>query len=431
MNDRNWVGCLYLEDVPAWALGSSEFVLGSSDPQGDAQNPFLVLQNGQVVGASSTPRRRGVELGMRKRKARTLCPEASAHPREPTLETAAWDQLLDALNQRTPRIESPRPGLAWFEPVRTSEDWGWLRDTPFQCGLGMRRPVARLAAGKAAPGRRLRIEETHEDRFLHRVPVDALTEIGFDDSLAEQLSLFGYPTVGAAQALSSHHLSVQFGDEGEHLAEFLEGGSGRISFYSPPPSVEHTRNFEDEVGEPGPLKAALEEASRDIADRVQGKQFQRVALHLEGRKQEGSSSRVLVEPRARADTLHRAATALLDQSLSAEMAVQTLTLSVGSLRAADQQQASLFYDRPERREAVSAMNRRHPGALLRVVRERSMSATHERKETGAGASLTSGPTPASDLRAWSIRSNLARHREATRRTHPSPTRERQPSSHPF
>lgn len=380
MNEHNWVGCLYLEDVPVWALGSFESVLGSSHPQGDAQNPFLVLQNGQVVGASSTPRRRGVELGMRKRKARTLCPEASVHPREPALETAAWDQLLDALNQRTPRIESTRPGLAWFEPVRTSEEWDWLRDTPFQCGLGTRRPVARLAAWKAAPGRRLRIEEAHENRFLHRVPVDALTEIGFDDSLAEQLSLFGYPTVGAVQALSSHHLSVQFGEEGTRLTEFLEEDSGRISFYSPPPSVEHTRDFEDEVGEPGPLKTALQEASRDIADRVQGKQFQRVALHLEGREQEGSSSRILVEPRARADALHRAATALLEESLSAEMAVQTLTLSVGSLRAADQQQASLFYDRPERREAIAAMDRRHPGALLRVVREREAVFEDERFE---------------------------------------------------
>lgn len=123
---------------------------------------------------------------------------------------------------------------------------------------------------------------------------------------------------------------------------------------SPPPSVEHTRDFEDEVGEPGPLKAALEEASRYIADRVQGKQFQRVALHLEGREQE--------------------------ESLSAEVAVQTLTLSAGSLRAADQQQASLFYDRPERREAIAAMNRRHPGALLRVVRERSMGARTEEKK---------------------------------------------------
>lgn len=251
--------------------------------------------------------------------------------------------------------------------------------------------------------------------------MDALTEIGFDDSLADQLSLFGYPTIGAVQALSRHHLSVQFGDEGERLAEFLEGDSGRISFYSPPPSVEHAPDFEDEVGEPGPLKTALEEASWDIAYRVQGKHFQRVVLRVVGREQEQSSSRILIEPRASAGELHRAAVALLKELLSAEMAVQTLTLSVGSLRAADQQQASLFYDRPERREAIAAMNRRHPGALLRVVRARSMGATHGRKETGAGASLTSRPTPASDLRAWSIRPNVARHREATRRTHPSPT----------
>lgn len=380
MDDSKWAGCLYLADVPAWALKRPRSISSRNRSSESAQDPFIVLQSGDVVGASRTPRRKGVELGMTKRRAQALCPKASVCPRDPALEHAAWEQILKALNQMTPRIESVCPGLAWFEPVQRAGLREWLRETPFQCGLARQRFVARLAAWKAAPGRLLRIESEHRDSFFQQVPVEALTEIGFDETLAEQLKLFGYPSVGAAANLSEHHLAVQFGDEGKRLADFLAGGSGRVSFYSPPPSVDCTCEFEQEIAEPGPLKTALQEASETVAQRTQGKAFQRVVLRLEGRKTERTTSRVLVEPRTSAGELHRAACTLLEELLSGDERVQALEVSVSSLTAAGQKQASLFFNRPELRRAVAAMHRRHPGALLRAVRDPEAAFEEERFE---------------------------------------------------
>lgn len=380
MDESRWIGCLYLEDVPAWALKRPGSVSSQAGAPGGAEDPFVALQNGEVVGASSTPRRKGVELHMTKRRAQALCPEASTYPRDPALERAAWEQALKSLNQMTPRIEPARPGLAWFEPAENGGLREWLRRTPFQCGLALRRPVARLAAWKAAPGRLLCIKGEHEDPFLRKIPVEALTDIGFDETLAEQLELFGYPSVGAVANLSEHHLTVQFGEEGTRLADFLAGGSDRVSFYSPPPSLDYRREFEQEVAEPGPLKRALREASENVAERAQGKAFQRVVLRLEGRESTSTTSRVLVEPRTSAGELRRAACILLDELLSGDERIQALGLSVGSLTAAGDRQASLFFDRPELRRAVAAMHRRHPGALLRVSRDPEATFEEERFE---------------------------------------------------
>jgi len=365
---RFWIGCLQLGgDVPAWALGRPQ-VSSSQNEHDDVQDPFVVIENGEVVGRSSTPQKEGVELGMNVRRARSLCPEASTHVRDPALEEAVWDQALREINRISPRIESDTPGLAWFEPIEDSALRAWLQNRPFQCGVGRCRSVARLAAWKAAPGRLLCIPEEHEDNFLGHIPTEALQEIGCGGELVERLTLFGYSSVGACRTLSKHHLGAQFGAEGERLAAFLARESERVSYYTPPPSMGQTREFEHPVEEPGPLKTAIAEVSDAIADRLQGAAFQRATLSLKGRDEDETTSRV-VEPRTEAGELKRVGFALLDVLLSDALCVQVLCLSVGGLHTLDQEQGTLFRNPPERRRAIAAAERRHPGALLRVTRD--------------------------------------------------------------
>lgn len=365
-----WIGCLQLSvDLPVWALSRPWATSSRNNGLGDTQeakDPFIVVENGEVVGRTTTPHRNGVEVGMRRRRAQALCPEASVHLRDPALERAVWEQALQKINKISPRVEPDRPGLAWFEPVEDSDLRLWLRQTAFQCGIGRRRLVSRLAAWKATEGRLLCIKGKYEESFLDRISVEVLTDVGFEDDLAEQLKLFGYSSVGQASSLSEHHLTAQFGEQGEHLAKVLHGGDERVSFYSSPPTIETERTFEHPVEEPGPLKTALAEASEEIAGNLQEKAFQRVHLELRGRTSDVSTSRV-VEPRTEADQLERVGRALLDHVLEEGMHICALHLAVGSFQEHTGEQCHLFQAKRDRRRAVAAMERRHPGELLRVI----------------------------------------------------------------
>lgn len=360
MSTNVWIGCLRIPDVPAWAIGQVE----------GAQDPFIVIENGYVAGASRTPRKKGVEGGMTRLQAVSLYEEAEVVPRDHALEASAWEGVLADLNTQTPRIESERPGRAWFEPRQGEALRRWLDPTPYHCGVGPNRPVALLAAWKAAPGRLICIDPEYEDAFLSRTPVEALADVGFSEELVERLSLFGYPNVGDVSGLSERHLEAQFATEGERLYGFLHPEPSRVSFYSPPPSVSVRRAFERDVAEPGPLRTALEEMAETLVERLDGKAGQRLTVCLSGRDEEATASRTLREPTAERGTIYRIASVLLDTIVAPDLAVQSIVLVASGLRSASGSQANLFFERPALKRAVATVQEKHPEALYRVHRNR-------------------------------------------------------------
>lgn len=360
MSTNVWIGCLRIPDVPAWALGRAE----------EVQDPFVVVENGHVAGASRTPRKEGVEPGMTRLQAISLCEEADLVPRDHALEETTWEGVLANLNGFTPRIGSERPGRAWFEPRRGEALRQWLESTPYHCGVGPTRPVALLAAWKAAPGRLICIDPEYEDVFLSQIPVDALADLGFSEELAERLRLFGYPNVGDPSGLSKRHLDAQFAAEGERLYGFLHPESRRVSFYSPPPSMTVRREFEHDVTEPGPLRTALEEVAETLEERLEGKAGQRLTVCLSEREGETKASRSLREPTADRGTIYRIACILLEDILAPDMEVQSIVLTASGLRSASGSQANLFFERPALKKAVATVQEKHPEALYRVHRDR-------------------------------------------------------------
>lgn len=353
-----WIGCVRIPDVPAWAFRQVK----------EAEDPFVVVERNRVVGASRTPRRAGVELGMTCARATSLCEDATTRPRNPTAEKTSWEALLRSLNTYTPRIKSVRPGLAWFEPRRGGRLRRWLKGRKCHCGAAPNRPVARLAAWKAAPGRIICIEKKHEASFLSRVPTDALSEVGFFEEIAERLCLFGYENLNTLRELTRRHLTAQFGEEGDRLFDFLHPAPKRVSFYSPPPSVTVTRDFERPVREPGPLQKALKERSETLVERLEGKSCQHLTVRLSGRDQERETSRVLREPVASPGPLYRTGSTLLTKALTADIEVRSLILEGGGLESASGSQKTLFQERPRLKTAIATIQEKCSDALCRIRR---------------------------------------------------------------
>ena len=353
-----WIGCLRIPDVPAWSFRTVK----------DANDPFFVVQQGRVVGASRTPRRNGVEKGMTRLQARSLCETATARPRDANAEKTAWEGLLRSLNAHTPRIESEQPGLAWIEPLDGGNLRDWLDGRRCHCGVARNRPVAHLAAWKATPGRIICIERQHEESFLSRTPTEALFEVGFSEEMAQRLSLFGYEDIESLKDLTNRHLTVQFGDEGSQLFDFLHPDVEKVSFYSPPPTVGLSKDFERDVREPGPLRKALEEMAEVLQERLCGKACQRLSVRLTGRQGEQEESRLLREPIGKKAPIYRAASTLVKRALTADITVQTIDLEAKGLRSVSGMQGHLFRKRPALQRAISTIQEKHAGALYQVDR---------------------------------------------------------------
>lgn len=353
-----WFGCVRIPDMPAWALQQAE----------KAEDPFIVVEDGRVVGASRFPKREGVEANMTRLRACSLCEEATFHPRDPSTEKTVWEGLLRSLNEHTPRIESERPGLAWIEPLNGESLRGWLDGRQCHCGVARSRPVSLLAAWKATRGRIICIEKPYEESFLSRTPTDVLPDIGFPEKIAERLSLFGYKNVESLKQLTKQHLTAQFGEEGGRLYDFLHPETKRVSFYTPPPAVSVSRDFDREVSEPGPLRKALKEISETLHDRLCGKACQRLSVRLTGRQENLEAVRVLREAVADAGPIYRAALALLKNTLRAETTVQTFELRAEGLQSATGSQADLFRNRPALKRAIATVQEKCPGGLYRISR---------------------------------------------------------------
>lgn len=363
-----WIGCIRIPDVPAWAFRRVK----------DAEDPFVVVDQDRIVGASRTPRRKGVELGMPRLRARSLCETATPRPRDRNAEKTAWEGLLGSLNSYTPRIESERPGLAWIEPFDGDRLREWLDGRRCHCGVAPNRSVALLAAWKATPGRIICIERQHVGAFLSRTPTEVLSDVGFSTDIAERLSLFGYEDIESLRELNRRHLTAQFGNEGDQLFDFLHPDAKRVSFYTPPPVVRIDKDFERDVREPGPLRKALEEMADVLHERLGEKACQRLSLWLIGRYEEQNESRFLREPVEKKGPIYRTASTLLKRALTADLCVQSLAIEAKGLRTTSGMQGDLFRQRPALQRAIASIQEKHAGALYKVARNQGAVFEEER-----------------------------------------------------
>lgn len=353
------IGCVRIPDVPSWAYGQTKGVT----------DPFVVLEQGRVAGASRTPRKSGVEPGQTRLKAASLCKKAKMLPRDPAAEQTAWEAFVESLNAHTPRIDSVRRGLAWIEPRSQSKLRRWVNGTECHCGIGPRRPVALMAAWKATAGRIICIEREYEESFLSRIPTEALSEVGFSEDIADRLRLFGYKSVEDLYELSERHLTAQFGEEGGELYDFLHPESSRVPFYSPPPTITSRQDFEQDAQQSGVLEDSLGKSAESLEERLEEKVCQRLTVRLLGRQETTEASRILREPVAREGPIRRAASVLLKQALKADMEIHALVLEAGGLQSPSGVQANLFRNQPALEEAIATIQEKYSEALYRVHRD--------------------------------------------------------------
>jgi len=356
------VGCLYISEFQAWAQQMRR-------PECRA---VAVYHNGRIIARSRLLRQAGMLLGDSLDRARALYPVASFFDRDVAFEQAAWEGVLQRVNEVAPRLQSLEHGVAFFKPYNFSEACLLAGDLVTQIGLGPNKSVARIAAVRSAPGSVLQIRSEAVPRFLSRTNVSVLVELGFEEEVSSRLELFGLTTLGKVAALTRRHLQVQFGDAGPQLFELLHPSSEatRVPAYAPPAAITETFVCDFAARDFLALASLLDAMVFRAVLRLGRFSCGRIMLRLQPEDAETAPrlvQRVFKTPTADQGVIGRAAAYLLEAALTSPFEISSVGLTLAGLENPTPAQATLFFERPPLHTAIERLNQRFPGAIRRAL----------------------------------------------------------------
>ncbi len=196
-----------------------------------------VVWANRVVASSAAARERGVTRGLRRREAQGRCPQVEVVERDLSVEARAFERVLLAVEQITPRVELTRPGRCAFPTRGPSRYFGGdqalaelvhekvteaLRGST-TCRVGV--ADGPFASELAARHRRseatgsLVIDPGEAPPFLAPLAITTLER----PELSDVLFRLGVTTLGDYAKLPAADVLARFGDEGL-LAHRLASG---------------------------------------------------------------------------------------------------------------------------------------------------------------------------------------------------------------
>jgi nucleotidyltransferase/DNA polymerase involved in DNA repair len=357
--------CLSLPDFPAWAAARND-----TDLRG---KPLVIYASGKVIAASPAAHAAGIQTGWSVSRAQARMPGLIALPQDHQTTHAAWQEVLAALYDLTPCIESIRPGLALADIRPESIVIPLLREWQAhggsaRGGLADDRTAAELAALTASPGSLRRIKPGRSAAYLQCVPVNVLQHVGIQSRTIERIGWFGWKSVGHLRALTRRQCVAQFAD-GETLYHYAQADDVRpVATYKLPPTIRMHYAFEQAVREPGEIELVLhhliEQACQELNHRTAGS----LAVGLETPQGWLYGRRLLRDGITTTQALETAAFLALEAVLRRAKAVSGVELQLGALTALQPVQEQLFEpSRPPIDKALHAVEHRHPGMMRRIV----------------------------------------------------------------
>lgn len=227
--------------LPHWAVTAA----------GTLDRPAIVLHANCVVDASPPAMACGVAVGQRRRHAQRACPDATVLAHDPDRDHRAFEPVVAAVSELTPRLEVVDAGWINIDARGPSRYYGGdpavaakLIDTitaavpgvHVQVGVADGRFAAAVAA-RLANQQPTIVPPGGSPAFLAPLPVRWLHETG--DVEAELVGLFGrlgLHHLGDLAALAATDLAARFGPAGSHAHQLAAGRDDRpVHGVEPPP----------------------------------------------------------------------------------------------------------------------------------------------------------------------------------------------------
>ncbi|MFN2484676.1 MAG: hypothetical protein ABR509_07050 [Candidatus Limnocylindria bacterium] len=153
-------------------------------------------------------------------------------------EAAGFDAALDALDELSPRVESPAVGYALVDVTGLGRLFGdeprvaaraahlvrGVEPLAVRLGIGDNRWLATVAASRAAHGGVERVAPDGGRRYLAPLPIRLLPA---DEDVRGRFTLFGLREIGQLADLPRAAVAAQFGVAGERLHALARGEDSR------------------------------------------------------------------------------------------------------------------------------------------------------------------------------------------------------------
>jgi protein ImuB len=204
--------------------------------------PAAVFFANRVVASSPAARDEGVDIGLRRRESQSRCPELVVLDHDPARDARAFEPVVAALDELTPRIEVGVPGQCAFPTLGPSRYFGGddalasraqalargvLHDVPVLVGVADGPFAAALAAGD--PSTVIPLGESAS--FLSPLPLATLDR----PDLVDVLHRLGLRTLGDLAALPATDVLARFGNDGALAHRLASGLDERVPDTRRPP----------------------------------------------------------------------------------------------------------------------------------------------------------------------------------------------------
>ena len=179
---------------------------------------------GLIGPCTAAAQDRGIRSGMTLGEALATCPDLSLVQPDPAATAEAWEKLLRRLESAGLAVEPLEPGYVLFETSGIEPLAGGLRaaleralvaagrEWQPHIGVAARRFAAIAAAGAAAPGRALVVDDDETPLFLEPLPLDLLP---LSVERRNELSALGIRRLGELATLPRPSVADRLGSGGE------------------------------------------------------------------------------------------------------------------------------------------------------------------------------------------------------------------------
>lgn len=263
---------------PNWALGRAD---------APSDRPCLVVTD-RVVAADGRALAAGVSVGMARREAEALCPDAVVLERDVAEEARRFEPVVEAIEGVVPRVEIVEPGLV-FVPIDgavgyyggeervVAEIERVTAEAAPRFGVADGPFAARWAATLAHPGTPRIVTDTAA--FLAGLDISTLEA----DELVATFRWLGVTTLGELARLPRGAVASRFGPPGLEAHRVATGEPRRVTPRDIPPELAVEQRFD----EPLELIDQVAFAARALAARLmallrrEGIAPHRVAIDME------------------------------------------------------------------------------------------------------------------------------------------------------
>tara|TARA_R110002096_G_scaffold237821_3_gene429054 strand:- start:73 stop:1581 length:1509 start_codon:yes stop_codon:yes gene_type:complete len=253
----------------------------------------------RIIALNQAALQSEVDPGMTAAMGQARCGDLLLFHREPEIEEAGQEKLLQLAMGCTPDFENTSPGICLMDlgGANAGEGWefGWdlieelaldqqLRG---QVGFASTPDLALLVAKQADPVRSIITNEG--DEFLLRLPIEALDAPA---DLMMVLTLWGISTVGEFLALPQDEIAERLGPDALDLWERTSGKKSRLlRLFRTPSDFSQTTEFDYEMETLEPLLFVIRRLLETICARLSAVWMAAGEIHLQLKLSNGKDYR--------------------------------------------------------------------------------------------------------------------------------------------